>query len=83
MDWVVGLFYQEREEGWDFHTKTEGYADSVGFQNRLNYITYYLPNRLPVAPTDVWWSPTIEPHGRPWLFLAKSIIDLMRTGSLL
>ena len=27
MDWVVGLFYQEREEGWDFHTMTEGYAE--------------------------------------------------------
>ena len=56
MDWVVGLFYQEREEGWDFHTMTEGYANSVGFQNRMNYITYYIPDRLPVAPTDTWWS---------------------------
>ena len=56
MDWVFGLFYQEREEGWDFHTMSVNYADSVGFQNRLNYITYYIPDRLPVAPTDVWWS---------------------------
>ena len=22
----------------------------------MNYITYYIPDRLPVAPTDVWWS---------------------------
>jgi len=56
LDWVVGLFYQEREEGWDFFTQTVDYRNSVGFQNRLNYITYYLPDRLPLAPTDVWWA---------------------------
>jgi outer membrane receptor protein involved in Fe transport len=56
LDWVVGLFYQEREEGWDFHTQTVDYRNSVGYQNRLNYLTYYLPDRLPLAPTDIWWS---------------------------
>ena len=59
LDWVVGLFYQEREEGWDFHTETVNYRDSVGYQNRLNYLTYYLPDRLPLAPTDRWWPPSI------------------------
>ena len=56
LDWVFGLFYQEREEGWDFHTMTIDYRNSQGFANRVAYIAYALPDRLPVAPTDAWWS---------------------------
>ena len=56
LDWVVGLFYQEREEGWDFHTETIGYNESEGFAYRVAYIAYALPDRMPVAPTDRWWS---------------------------
>ena len=56
MDWVVGLFYQERDEGWDFETQTVDYRNSQGYLNQMNYVTYYLPDRLPVTPTDIWWA---------------------------
>ena len=56
LDWIVGLFYQEREEGWDFETETLNYRNSLGYQNQMNYVSTYLPDRLPVAPNDVWWA---------------------------
>ena len=56
MDWVVGLFYQERDEGWDFETQTVDYRNSQGYLNQMNYVTYYLPDRLPDTPTDIWWA---------------------------
>ncbi|GIT35451.1 MAG: hypothetical protein Ct9H300mP4_17700 [Gammaproteobacteria bacterium] len=36
MDWVVGLFYQERDEGWDFETQTVDYRNSQGYLNQMN-----------------------------------------------
>ncbi len=56
LDWVVGLFYQQREEGWDFFTQTEDYRNSAGYANQMASVSYYLPDRLPVAPTDIWWA---------------------------
>ena len=56
LDWVVGLFYQEREEGWDFFTQTVDYRNSLGYANQMASVAYYLPDRLPVAPTDIWWA---------------------------
>ena len=56
LDWVAGFFYQEREEGWDFFTETVGYRDSAGYANQMASVAAYLPDRLPVAPTDVWWA---------------------------
>ena len=56
LDWIVGLFYQEREEGWDFETETHNYRNSAGYANQMAYVAAYLPNRLPVAPTDIWWA---------------------------
>ncbi|GIS40759.1 MAG: hypothetical protein Ct9H90mP13_06050 [Pseudomonadota bacterium] len=50
------LFYQEREEGWDFETETHNYRNSLGYQNQMNYVATYLPDRLPVAPNDIWWA---------------------------
>jgi outer membrane receptor protein involved in Fe transport len=35
---------------------TIDYRNSQGFANRVAYIAYALPDRLPVAPTDAWWS---------------------------
>ena len=56
LDWVLGLFYQEREEGWDFETMTVDYRNSLGYANQMASVATYLPDRLPVAPTDVWWA---------------------------
>ena len=56
LDWIVGLFYQEREEGWDFETETHNYRNSAGYANQMAYVSAYLPDRLPVAPTDIWWA---------------------------
>ena len=56
LDWIVGLFYQEREEGWDFETETHNYRNSLGYANQMNYVSTYLPDRLPVAPNDIWWA---------------------------
>ena len=56
LDWVAGFFYQEREEGWDFLTQTVGYRDSAGYASQMASVATYLPDRLPVAPTDVWWA---------------------------
>jgi len=56
LDWVLGLFYQQREEGWDFETMTVDYRNSLGYANQMASVATYLPDRLPVAPTDVWWA---------------------------
>ena len=56
LDWIVGLFYQEREEGWDFETETHNYRNSAGYANQMAYVAAYLPDRLPVAPNDIWWA---------------------------
>ena len=56
LDWLVGVFYQEREEGWDFETQTVGYRDSAGYASQVASVAAYLPDRLPIAPTDVWWA---------------------------
>ena len=56
LDWILGLFYQEREEGWDFETMTVDYRNSLGYANQMASVATYLPDRLPVAPTDVWWA---------------------------
>ena len=42
LDWIVGLFYQEREEGWDFETETLNYRNSAGFASQMNYVATYL-----------------------------------------
>ena len=56
LDWVLGLFYQEREEGWDFETQTVDYRNSAGYASQVASVATYLPDRLPIAPTDVWWA---------------------------
>ena len=56
LDWILGLFYQEREEGWDFETMTVDYRNSAGYASQMASVATYLPDRLPVAPTDVWWA---------------------------
>ena len=79
LDWVVGLFYQEREEGWDFETMTVDYRNSLGYANQMASVATYLPDRLPVAPTDVWWASydrtTLGNHG---CVSVRSTIDLMK-----
>ncbi len=51
-NWVAGVFYQEREEDWDFLTYTTnngGYSQSQGMDNWINYWG------VPAMPTDAWW----------------------------
>jgi len=43
LDWLVGLFYQEREEGWDFETQTVGYRDSAGYASQVASVALYNP----------------------------------------
>ncbi len=51
-NWVAGVFWEDRDEEWDFNTYTindGGYGASQGFDNWINYWN------VPAAPTDAWW----------------------------
>lgn len=51
-NWVGGLFYEDREEEWDFFTYTTndgGYQASQGFDNWNNFWN------IGATPTDAWW----------------------------
>ncbi len=54
VDWVAGVFYERREEEWDFNTyitNDGGYRNSQGFANwGANYW-----NVNPLTPSDAWW----------------------------
>jgi len=49
LDWVAGVFWEERDEEWDFTTVVDGYAQSQGWE--------YWNTLYKVSPpsTDVWW----------------------------
>ncbi len=49
LDWVAGVFWEDREEEWDFTAEAENYATSQAMD--------YWQNLYAVAPpvSDVWW----------------------------
>ncbi len=49
LDWVAGVFWEDRHEEWDFTTEVENYSTSQGMD--------YWQNLYNVSPTvsDVWW----------------------------
>jgi outer membrane receptor protein involved in Fe transport len=49
LDWVAGVFWEDRDEEWDFTTETEGYGESQGWDH---WNTLY--NVSPPS-SDVWW----------------------------
>ncbi len=69
IDWVGGVFYEDRTEEWDFDTIATNYADSQAFDNWVRPHSYftrptyyvgvynYIPDGwgVPASPTDTWW----------------------------
>jgi len=69
VDWVAGVFWEDRHEEWDFDSFVDGYRDSQAFDNWVrpfSYFTrptgtpgsyYYIPDGwgVPASPTDSWW----------------------------
>lgn len=49
LDWVAGVFWEERDEEWDFTTETEGYNESQGWDHWDNLYNVSPPD------SDVWW----------------------------
>lgn len=49
LDWVAGVFWEDRDEEWDFTTEVEGYRDSQAWE--------YWDTLYNVSPpvSDVWW----------------------------
>ncbi len=68
LDWVAGVFWEDRHEEWDFNTyitSDGGYRNSQAFANWTNPYSitttpsgyYYVPAGwgVPATPTDAWW----------------------------
>jgi outer membrane receptor protein involved in Fe transport len=71
MNWVGGIFYEERTEEWDFDTFTDGYRGSQAFDNWVRpsglHQLYWYDNGtayfyyvtdgwgVPAGATDSWW----------------------------
>jgi len=49
LDWVAGVFWEDRDEEWDFTTQTEGFAESQAWEFWNSYYN--------VSPqvTDIFW----------------------------
>lgn len=66
-DWIVGFFYEDAHEDWQFTTFTDGYEQSKSLQNFFDGNLIGRGNPIPTqSPGNAWWFSADDTDFEQW-----------------